>query len=767
MKRKVSLLLTLPILLTLLATGCNNSSCEIKYENTQIGLVLGKKGKVSEAIINSKTIKPYNTYSKNIKLKYETYHVDERYNNRIIINDSSDLALVTSNQSSDTFYAVSLDLLGLNIINGQMKVKFKSGTDETDIGLDTFYIRNVILEIDGNEIWSNEYTKSNFLNEKLGMGESTINSDLRFGMVCERTFTFNVDEKLLDVSGYILDDSLTSNDTIKVDVNKKEYEFNNLRSTYSINLDKNEVIDSDKTIEISTKNTKSSKFYLDDIEVSLPLKLTASCWSKGKHSLKIVLVDETNKTYEDTINFELKDNGEPTASTTHTTYLNGVGDLLPNSIKNLGVKVDDSEDLVTPFGETPFINFEISNNPTGNVVWKGLANKNRVAFMQLYNYATSKFDTVSTSKVNSSSEEVFLAYNYQGQNDYIKDGKTIVRVSSKQIQNDYSSPDAFLQHLSDVQYIVQKSAVQGDSVLGREAKQALTSMSDYVVSRKPNYAWISGDLTQKTVDEQEWKDVTNLLIDPILEGNVPLGVSSGNHDVGGLNAQNPNGSNGLDDVLKYEYYNKYVGEEKFNSYEYYGESFENNRSHFDLINILGTEFLFLHLGWGSSIYGVHVSDKDINWAKSVLEKNPNKVVLLSTHEYMDGKGNRTATGIYVYEKLVKQYSNIKFVFSGHCNGSSKMITNIDDNNDGVNDRSVLQLLTDYQEEEDLYGATFIRELSLYKDYNNILFDIYSPFFIDNDITVFENCDIVKSTSRFNYAFDLSNDGFGLVTKKFY
>ena len=54
-----------------------------------------------------------------------------------------------------------------------------------------------------------------------------------------------------------------------------------------------------------------------------------------------------------------------------------------------------------------------------------------------------------------------------------------------------------------------------------------------------------------------------------------------------------------------------------------------------------------------------------------------------------------------------------------------------------------------------------------KDYNNILFDIYSPFFIDNDITVFENCDIVKSTSRFNYAFDLSNDGFGLVTKKFY
>ena len=122
--------------------------------------------------------------------------------------------------------------------------------------------------------------------------------------------------------------------------------------------------------------------------------------------------------------------------------------------------------------------------------------------------------------------------------------------------------------------------------------------------------------------------------------------------------------------------------------------------------------------------------------------------------------------IYVYEQLVKPYKNVKFVFSGHYNGSSKLVTNIDDNNDGVDDRVVLQLLTDYQEEEDLYGATFIREMSLYKEYNNILFDIYSPFFVDNDIYVFENCDIVKSTARFNYAFDLSNDGFGLITKEF-
>ena len=766
MKRKQCLILAVPLLLSLVTTGCNSTNCEIKYANSQIGVVLGKKNKVNEATINNKLITPYDTYSKNITLKYETYHIDERYDNRIIINDSCDLSLETSSKSADTFYAVEKELLGLNIVNGQMKVKFKAGKDETKIGLDTFYVRNVVLVIDGVEIWSNEYTKANYINEKIGIGEVDINSDVRFGMVPERTFTFNVNEEMLDAEGYILDESLLKEENINVTVKNKEYQFANLRASYNINLNKNEVIDSDKTIEITTKNVKASKYYLDGVEVNLPLKLTASCWSKGKHTLTVLLLDETGKEFSETYEFELKDNGEPISSTTHTAYLNGVASSLPTQIKDLGKQVNDDNDIVTPFSETPYINFEITNNPTGNVVWKGKVNKNRVAFMQMYNYVSAKFETVSTSKVNSSEEEVILAYNYSNQNDYIKDGKSIVRVSSRLVQEDYTNPDALFHHLSDVQYIVQKSAVQGDSVLGREAKAALTSMSDYVVEKQPNYSWISGDLTQKTVEEQEWIDVLDMLVDPILEGNVPLGVSSGNHDVGGLNAQNPNGSNGLDDVLKYGYFNKYVGESKFSEYDYYKGSFENNRSHYDVINVLDNEFLFLHLGWGSSIYGVHVSSKDINWAKQVLQANTDKTVVISTHEYLNGKGALTATGIYVYEQLVKPYKNVKFVFSGHCNGSSKVVTNIDDNNDGVDDRVVLQLLTDYQEEEDLYGATFIREMSLYKEYNNILFDIYSPFFVDNDIYVFENCDIVKSTARFNYAFDLSNDGFGLITKEF-
>ena len=74
MKRKQCLILAVPLLLSLVTTGCNSTNCEVKYANSQIGVVLGKKNKVNEATINNKLITPYDTYSKNITLKYETYH---------------------------------------------------------------------------------------------------------------------------------------------------------------------------------------------------------------------------------------------------------------------------------------------------------------------------------------------------------------------------------------------------------------------------------------------------------------------------------------------------------------------------------------------------------------------------------------------------------------------------------------------------------------------------------------------------------------------
>lgn len=767
MKRKITLPLLGTLLLSSYITSCNGETNEVKLQslNNQSGVILGDKGYSKNAVINEKSVNPYLSYSKEIILRFDTHHVDTNYNNKLIINDTYEYDLKPSNESFDTYYTTEINLLGLNIIDGNFKVKFVSGSDKTGISLDTFYVRNVVLLVKDNEIWSEEYTKDNYLNEKIGLGESEINSDIRFGIVPQRTFTYNIAKSMLDCKGYMFAEE-DYQDLMIVKTNNKTYEYENPLQSFSINLENNELIKEDRKLEIFSRNSKEIKAYMDGIEVSFPLTLSSSCWVKGKHLLEVIAYDEYGSILKKEYNFELADNGVPNSDSTYKVYNNGTNKGLTNSITNLGVEVSLENEVVTPFSSTPFVNFEITNNPSCNVVWKGKVNKNRVAFLQLYNYVKQSFDTVSTNKSSSSDEELLLAANYSNLTQYIKDGKTIARVSSKMIQDNYLNPDGLINHLSDVQYIVEKSAAQGDSILGKEAKTALTSLNQYVIDQNPDYALISGDLVQSTVDIKEWEDVMEYLIDPILENDVPLGVSSGNHDVGGLNAVNPNGSNGLDDALVYDYYEEYVGEDKFKDKSYYGGSFENNRSHYDVVNIAGHDFLFLHLGWGSSIYGIHVSIKDINWAKTILEANKDKTVVLSTHEYLGATGSRNLTGEYLFEQLVEEYENIKFVFSGHVNGSSSKIDVLDDNNDGINDRTVLQLLTDYQEEENLYGSTFIRLIKLYSDYNNILFDIYSPFYCDNDIIVFNNPDIVKSTSRFEYAFDISNDGFGIITIDF-
>ena len=765
MRKKIYLILTLilTVLIVFSLSCCSTKKPRVVSLNSQTGIYVKNDSK--DITLNGESITVYKTYSDQIALEFEGYHIDGGYENKIIINDNYEFALSEKDGGHNGFVKYSVPLLGLNIVDGNLKVKFVAGADHTGIGLDTYYVRNVVINVGGDTVWSDNYDRNNYINEKLGLGESNINMDLRFGIVSEREFDFNVPLDDLDAWGCLLDDFTQG--TLNLQIGSKTFSLENPKGSYSLTVKDGEIITSDREINVTGNNIKAVYAYMDGVMINLPLKLSQACWVNGHHTLEVVVVDQTDYTVHESIEFTLDGNTHFDFSTTHNIYNNGAQDDLPTGIDNLGIKIEEMEDIVTPFSKLPFINFEILENTSKNVVWTGYVNANRTAFLQLYNFKTSTFDTVATSVAQSSEALVTLAYNYAHTDAYESEGRTIARVSSVLCQSDFVSPDGVVQHVSDVQYIVQRSAAQGTSSLGKQAKNTLTAMQEYILKTNPDYAFISGDLVQKTVDEQEWLDVMEYLIDPILNGNVPLGVSSGNHDVGGITAVNPNGSNGLDDALVYDLYEKYVGESKFSDMAYYGGSFENNRSHYDIVTVADHEFLFLHLGWGSTAYGVHVSSKDISWAKEILERYPDKTVVLSTHEYLNSYGERTATGNYIFNELVKKYPNIYFVFSGHINGSSSKIDYFDDNLDGMNDRVVLQLLTDYQEEEQLLGATFIRNLFFYKDYNNILFDIYSPVFIDNDIEIFENPNLVKLTSRFEYAFDIVRDGFGIKTSKFF
>ncbi|MFC5004926.1 carbohydrate-binding domain-containing protein [Dactylosporangium cerinum] len=63
----------------------------------------------------------------------------------------------------------------------------------------------------------------------------------------------------------------------------------------------------------------------------------------------------------------------------------------------------------------------------------------------------------------------------------------------------------------------------------------------------------------------------------------------------------------------------------------------------------------------------------VTWARNVVAANPRHNVTVVTHDYIDGNGNIEQTNggygatspQYLFDNLIKQYANIRFVFSGH------------------------------------------------------------------------------------------------------
>ena len=165
-----ALLLAVIMLLSLFSCGAKGQ--RVVSLNSQTGIYVKNNSKAVS--LNGEVISVYNTYSKDITLEFEAYHVDGDYRNKIIVNDAYEFALDEQRDGHSGFVKYSIPLLGLNIIDGSMKVKFVAGADHTGIGLDTYYVRNVVIKVGTEEIWSDNYDRDNYRNEKLGLGEQEL-----------------------------------------------------------------------------------------------------------------------------------------------------------------------------------------------------------------------------------------------------------------------------------------------------------------------------------------------------------------------------------------------------------------------------------------------------------------------------------------------------------------------------------------------------------------------------------------------------------------
>ncbi|HLU21291.1 MAG TPA: metallophosphoesterase [Bacillaceae bacterium] len=215
----------------------------------------------------------------------------------------------------------------------------------------------------------------------------------------------------------------------------------------------------------------------------------------------------------------------------------------------------------------------------------------------------------------------------------------------------------------------------------------------------------TGDIVNVAYDEEQWKRA-NKAYQLLDKANLPYGILAGNHDVMLL------------DKVHYETYYTYFGKNRFQENDWYGESFQNNRGHYDLLSIKGIDLLFIYMGWD-------ITPKSIQWMNKILEKYPDKRAILCFHDFLTPNGKRNENGERIFKEVVKPNSNVSMVLSGHYHDANHRVDAIDDNGDGKPDRKVWQLLFDYQKLKE-GGLGFIRLMHVDIKGKKIISRTYSP-----------------------------------------
>ncbi|HEV2699695.1 MAG TPA: hypothetical protein VGU90_17010, partial [Terriglobales bacterium] len=161
----------------------------------------------------------------------------------------------------------------------------------------------------------------------------------------------------------------------------------------------------------------------------------------------------------------------------------------------------------------------------------------------------------------------------------------------------------------------------------------------------------------------------------------------------------------------------------------------SNENFYGVININGQPYLVMALEF-------YPRDSSLSWAAQVIQSNADKQVIIITHayEYFDntrispcnsfdaqyyglGKDN---DGDAMWSKLVRQYSNVSLVLSGHeVRGAGQDATGRRSDL-GVNGNLVNQILSNYQNMTN-GGNGYLRIMKFHPSTDTIDVTTYSPY----------------------------------------
>ena len=193
----------------------------------------------------------------------------------------------------------------------------------------------------------------------------------------------------------------------------------------------------------------------------------------------------------------------------------------------------------------------------------------------------------------------------------------------------------------------------------------------------------TGDVIDNPEVPAEWDFAEEAMKN--IEGVIPYKVLAGNHDIFH--------SEELFDEFSLRYGpNRYADRDQF---IWYGE----NQACARILQFNVQKYLLIALCHSPS-------DEILAWTEEILDEYSDIPAIIATHSYLEADGKFTNDGSVIYSNIVKKHSNVRLVLCGHRYNVFQQIVPIDDNNDGISDRKVVQILANYQSSEGYGNGSF-------------------------------------------------------------
>lgn len=705
----------------------------------------------------------------------------------------------------DTTYFKQGKGFKISIHSGTKGSTFDHYTDENN---DDYQVKNVRLILpDGRVLRCSGYTEPE---KVIDMGDSTgkleiLDCNFTIPDDAYKALNYQWDTTTLkDGAGYNITanaDKNTASADVKIDNTAPVITTNMQEKEYKGNFN----IEASAADEIA--GVKAVSAVLDGKNIILPYKTSSVVLNDGKHILKITAEDNVGNVSEQTINFttpvenpntpvinspsdgtvlsgntaslsatvtdpskdnmtvKFKKGYKYTAASSDMTVKSGASEYHPTdgtilSASSLNtLNTDDGKQVTeTSTEKFPYQMFEVKvpkdagEDSIANLSWKGSSAAGSKIAMYVWNYSTGSWEIVATHVVTDDKEFTLKADTVikdRVQNDAIKvlvqeyfEGKnsTVASSGNATTSTNAKIPTGNVNDTPADSYDFTFAWETDTQYYNATFYQHQLDIHNWLLANKDRmkikYLFHTGDVVDDESITNQWQnaDAAYKMLD---QAGFPYGVLAGNHDVG----------HKLED---YTSFSKYFSDSRYNSNPWYGGTYKNNKGHYDLISSNGMDFIMIYMGWG-------VGDDEIAWINSVLKQYPNRKAILCFHEYLEVTGGLGEIPKKIHDQIVKPNSNVCMVLSGHYHSSNQVVEQFDDNGDGTNDRTVYEILFDYQDLAE-GGEGYIRLMHFDLKDQKIIFRTYSPSLDDYDANV---SDFPVSKEEFEVPFS----GLGLSTRE--